>query len=179
MNCQKACKKCDEGRPCTRCIKYGLADTCVDSTRKIRKKGVKRGPYKRRPPPTQIGSASASTTPTLSHAVLGGPTGPAGYMSEPVTALNSPTQSHMLPFTSSAMSHLSGQIDFGYDAGQGSSNGGGGYPFQSSRMENNYAPPYTTSYSGPGLYSSPYGMTSGHQNGGSTGNNNAPSNNLP
>ncbi|ORX94198.1 hypothetical protein K493DRAFT_352709 [Basidiobolus meristosporus CBS 931.73] len=48
VNCQKACKKCDEGRPCSRCIKYGLTDTCVDSPRKARKKGVKRGPYKRR-----------------------------------------------------------------------------------------------------------------------------------
>ncbi|KAG0041466.1 hypothetical protein BGZ83_001765, partial [Gryganskiella cystojenkinii] len=176
-NCQKACKKCDEGRPCTRCIKYGLTDTCVDSTRKVRKKGVKRGPYKRRPPPTQIGSASASTTPTLSHAVLatGAGAGPAGYMSEPVTALSSPTQSHMLPFTtsssSSGMGHLSGQLDFGYDTSGGhgsSSNGGaGGYAsFQSSRMENTYTPAYTTSYSGPGLYAS-YGMTSsngGHQN---------------
>ncbi|KAK9766253.1 hypothetical protein K7432_004796 [Basidiobolus ranarum] len=48
VNCQKACKKCDEGRPCSRCIKYGLTDTCADSPRKARKKGVKRGPYKRR-----------------------------------------------------------------------------------------------------------------------------------
>lgn len=48
INCQKACKKCDEGRPCTRCIKYGLTDTCIDSMRKERKRGIKRGPYKRR-----------------------------------------------------------------------------------------------------------------------------------
>lgn len=47
-NCQKACKKCDEARPCPRCVKYGISDTCVNSTRKERKKGVKRGPYKRR-----------------------------------------------------------------------------------------------------------------------------------
>lgn len=47
-NCQKACKKCDEARPCPRCVKYGIATTCVNSTRKERKKGVKRGPYKRR-----------------------------------------------------------------------------------------------------------------------------------
>ncbi|RUS12897.1 hypothetical protein BC938DRAFT_478309, partial [Jimgerdemannia flammicorona] len=61
-NCQKACKKCDEGRPCQRCIKYGLTDTCIDSTRKERKKGIKRGPYKRR---QQSGSANGNTTPTL------------------------------------------------------------------------------------------------------------------
>jgi len=47
-NCQKACKKCDEARPCPRCVKYGITETCVNSTRKERKKGVKRGPYKRR-----------------------------------------------------------------------------------------------------------------------------------
>ncbi|PVU92996.1 hypothetical protein BB561_003501 [Smittium simulii] len=48
VNCQKACKKCDESRPCQRCIKYNLADSCVDSVRKERKSGIKRGPYKRR-----------------------------------------------------------------------------------------------------------------------------------
>ncbi|CEI97020.1 hypothetical protein RMCBS344292_11163 [Rhizopus microsporus] len=47
-NCQKACKKCDDARPCPRCIKYGIADTCVNSVRKERKKGIKRGPYRRR-----------------------------------------------------------------------------------------------------------------------------------
>ncbi|KAK9764506.1 hypothetical protein K7432_007925 [Basidiobolus ranarum] len=45
VNCQKACKKCDEGRPCQRCIKYGLGDTCRDSVRKERRKGERRGPY--------------------------------------------------------------------------------------------------------------------------------------
>lgn len=47
-NCQKACKKCDDARPCSRCIKYNMTDTCVNSTRKERVKGLKRGPYKRR-----------------------------------------------------------------------------------------------------------------------------------
>ncbi|KAF8136132.1 hypothetical protein EV363DRAFT_1395276 [Boletus edulis] len=47
-NCQKACKKCDDARPCLRCVKYGIAEECVDSQRKERKKGVKRGPYKKR-----------------------------------------------------------------------------------------------------------------------------------
>ncbi|KAF5365673.1 hypothetical protein D9758_003146 [Tetrapyrgos nigripes] len=47
-NCQKACKKCDEARPCLRCVKYGHPDQCVDSQRKERKKGVKRGKYKKR-----------------------------------------------------------------------------------------------------------------------------------
>ncbi|KAJ3517798.1 hypothetical protein NLJ89_g280 [Agrocybe chaxingu] len=47
-NCQKACKKCDDARPCLRCVKYGVSEECVDSQRKERKKGIKRGPYKKR-----------------------------------------------------------------------------------------------------------------------------------
>ncbi|WVN87412.1 uncharacterized protein L203_102591 [Cryptococcus depauperatus CBS 7841] len=46
-HCQKACKKCSNTRPCERCVKYGMND-CIDSTRKPRKTGIKRGPYKRR-----------------------------------------------------------------------------------------------------------------------------------
>ncbi|KAI0287494.1 hypothetical protein BC826DRAFT_1044161 [Russula brevipes] len=47
-NCASACKRCDEARPCQRCQKYGLAESCVDGVRKARKVGVKRGPYKRK-----------------------------------------------------------------------------------------------------------------------------------
>ncbi|KAJ4490261.1 hypothetical protein J3R30DRAFT_3420331 [Lentinula aciculospora] len=47
-NCAAACKRCDEARPCERCKKYGIADTCIDGQRKERKKGIKRGPYKRK-----------------------------------------------------------------------------------------------------------------------------------
>lgn len=47
-NCQKACKKCDNGRPCPRCVKYGLQESCSDSVRKERRRGVKRGPYKKK-----------------------------------------------------------------------------------------------------------------------------------
>jgi len=47
-NCQKACKKCDDARPCLRCVKYGVAEECIDSQRKERQKGIKRGPYKKR-----------------------------------------------------------------------------------------------------------------------------------
>ncbi|KAG8717589.1 hypothetical protein FRC09_014036 [Ceratobasidium sp. 395] len=60
--CQRACKRCDVGRPCERCIKYGMQESCRDSQRKERKKGVKRGPYKKRdgesalpvPPPRSV-----------------------------------------------------------------------------------------------------------------------------
>ncbi|CAG8539479.1 3154_t:CDS:10 [Diversispora eburnea] len=37
-----ACKKCDDGRPCQRCIRYELTETCRNSIRKERKKGIKR-----------------------------------------------------------------------------------------------------------------------------------------
>ncbi|TFY52412.1 hypothetical protein EVG20_g10560 [Dentipellis fragilis] len=47
-NCAAACKRCDEARPCERCLKYGIADSCMDGVRKERKKGIKRGPYKRK-----------------------------------------------------------------------------------------------------------------------------------
>jgi hypothetical protein len=47
-NCQKACKKCDASRPCLRCVHYGVEETCADSERRGRRKGVKRGPYKKR-----------------------------------------------------------------------------------------------------------------------------------
>ncbi|KAF7725537.1 hypothetical protein EC973_009567 [Apophysomyces ossiformis] len=68
VNCQKACKKCDDGRPCQRCIKYGLTDTCVNSVRKERKKGIKRGPYKRRNQGdgNQSETSSTPTTPVPS-----------------------------------------------------------------------------------------------------------------
>ncbi|KAJ7684808.1 hypothetical protein DFH06DRAFT_19806 [Mycena polygramma] len=47
--CQKACKKCDQARPCLRCVKYGFGpEECMDSQRKERKKGAKRGPYRKR-----------------------------------------------------------------------------------------------------------------------------------
>ncbi|KAI8082005.1 uncharacterized protein B0P05DRAFT_538984 [Gilbertella persicaria] len=47
VNCQKVCKKCDDGRPCQRCIKYNITDTCRNSARKERRKGIKRGSYGR------------------------------------------------------------------------------------------------------------------------------------
>ncbi|KAG5341992.1 hypothetical protein J132_10348 [Termitomyces sp. J132] len=60
-NCQKACKKCDDARPCLRCVKYGVSEECIDSQRKERKKGIKRGPYKKRD-----GKGSSSERPDVS-----------------------------------------------------------------------------------------------------------------
>ncbi|TFK48937.1 hypothetical protein OE88DRAFT_444506 [Heliocybe sulcata] len=65
-NCAAACKRCDENRPCDRCQKYGIADTCVDGTRKERKKGVKRGPYKRKRKPEESGMDPGSAPPPIS-----------------------------------------------------------------------------------------------------------------
>jgi hypothetical protein len=36
VNCKKSCKKCDDERPCQRCIRLNIAETCKDSTRKGR-----------------------------------------------------------------------------------------------------------------------------------------------
>ena len=48
VNCQRACKKCDDCRPCQRCVRYHLEESCQNSARRERKRGVRRGPYKRR-----------------------------------------------------------------------------------------------------------------------------------
>ncbi|KZT07039.1 uncharacterized protein LAESUDRAFT_725384 [Laetiporus sulphureus 93-53] len=64
-NCASACKRCDEARPCERCRKYNIADSCVDGVRKERKKGIKRGPYKRknRNPGTEQAAGGYSSPP--------------------------------------------------------------------------------------------------------------------
>ncbi|KAJ3146819.1 hypothetical protein HDU86_008377 [Geranomyces michiganensis] len=46
---------CDEFRPCTRCTKFNLGDSCRDSERKERTKGFKRGSYKRTSSTTSSG----------------------------------------------------------------------------------------------------------------------------
>ncbi|KAI0720069.1 hypothetical protein C8T65DRAFT_24499 [Cerioporus squamosus] len=40
-NCRMANKKCDEGRPCGRCMKLGMHDSCVSAKRKQRSRRVK------------------------------------------------------------------------------------------------------------------------------------------
>jgi len=83
-HCQKACKKCDDARPCLRCVKYGISEECVDSQRKERKKGIKRGPYKKRDGKYRAGSGVAHPdVPPLGVHIPGdgGPPGP--YMPMP------------------------------------------------------------------------------------------------
>ena len=35
--CAKACKKCDDQRPCSRCLRFGVAEQCHDSPRRRRR----------------------------------------------------------------------------------------------------------------------------------------------
>ncbi|KAJ3102472.1 hypothetical protein HDU97_000554 [Phlyctochytrium planicorne] len=63
-HCKKACKKCDDQRPCSRCIRLNLGP-CCDAPRKERRKGFKRGPYnKRKDGVKHGGSGSGSESPT-------------------------------------------------------------------------------------------------------------------
>jgi len=73
---------------------------------------------------------------------------------------------------------MSGPLDFGY--GNAGSSTSYSFQTQAQRMDNsssnnNYAPTYTTSYSGSSLYANPYGM-SDNGNIGNTGNG---TNNMP
>ena len=47
VHCRKACKKCEEQRPCQRCVRLNMADSCVSHVRKPRERGMKRGPYRK------------------------------------------------------------------------------------------------------------------------------------
>ncbi|KAI0670680.1 hypothetical protein C8Q78DRAFT_1070217 [Trametes maxima] len=81
-NCQKACKKCDDARPCLRCVKYGIAEECVDSQRKERQKGIKRGPYKKRDGKSEKSPVSLSLTkrPQPPTSTSSSPTPPMPYV---------------------------------------------------------------------------------------------------
>ncbi|KAF5357892.1 hypothetical protein D9756_001786 [Leucocoprinus leucothites] len=86
-NCQKACKKCDDARPCLRCVKYGVGEECVDSQRKQRKKGIKRGPYKKRDGRGRAVRALDSPGPLNAHvspASLTPAANPPGYLPVPL-----------------------------------------------------------------------------------------------
>ncbi|KAI0262948.1 hypothetical protein BC834DRAFT_1043205 [Gloeopeniophorella convolvens] len=72
-NCQKACKKCDDARPCLRCVKYGIGEECVDSQRKERKKGIKRGPYKKRDGKSRATSANEAQLDPVAPPHMGTP----------------------------------------------------------------------------------------------------------
>ncbi|KAJ8078403.1 hypothetical protein PM082_012685 [Marasmius tenuissimus] len=63
-NCQRACKKCDEARPCLRCVKYSVPHACVDAKRKARRKGIKRGPYKKHKEKNRSMNEESGESPT-------------------------------------------------------------------------------------------------------------------
>ncbi|KAJ1900786.1 hypothetical protein LPJ66_001245 [Kickxella alabastrina] len=92
VNCQRACKKCDSGRPCLRCVKYNLQESCVDSKRKPRKKGIKRGPYKKRKKNVDDDAAAAAAAsgvvlrPTATAAAAASSMMASQYQSAPETA---------------------------------------------------------------------------------------------
>ncbi|KAJ3414878.1 hypothetical protein HDV05_005942 [Chytridiales sp. JEL 0842] len=66
QHCKRACKKCDEQRPCGRCARLGLPD-CNDAPRKERKKGFKRGPYKKQSGNKRNGSPNNSDGAEYGH----------------------------------------------------------------------------------------------------------------
>jgi hypothetical protein len=49
-------------RPCARCVRLGLTDSCVDAPRKTRKKSImmKRSPYERNPEEMADSAAAAA-----------------------------------------------------------------------------------------------------------------------
>lgn len=100
-NCQKACKKCDDARPCLRCVKYGISEECVDSQRKERKKGVKRGPYKKRDGKDRAGN-NAETTEAQEHPPMHPPQGMPPATSTP-----------MPPYMAASMAYPPGAAFYG------------------------------------------------------------------
>ncbi|VDC01557.1 unnamed protein product [Peniophora sp. CBMAI 1063] len=106
-NCAAACKKCEEARPCDRCVKYNIADTCVSAVRKERKKGVKRGPYKKKekdatePKATETGSPTQSAAPVRSGSPAPASNGevhsPSKYSPPPAFSSGVPPSPHYFP----------------------------------------------------------------------------------
>ncbi|RKO98488.1 hypothetical protein CXG81DRAFT_21286 [Caulochytrium protostelioides] len=109
VNCQKACKKCDDLRPCTRCQRYGLEGSCVDSVRKKRKKpsttpGAGDGAMTLSANPS-VASSAASTPPrgiaphpgaplTATKATAAGKTGRKTSQSRPISGATTPSHAH-------------------------------------------------------------------------------------
>ncbi|EIW78287.1 hypothetical protein CONPUDRAFT_138628 [Coniophora puteana RWD-64-598 SS2] len=92
-NCASACKRCDEGRPCERCIKYGMADSCIDGIRKERQKGIKRGPYKRKNKNASPEDTSHMSNPDWqANGSSASPTTPAGAPMHPMSHFPPPPE---------------------------------------------------------------------------------------
>ncbi|KAI9229180.1 MAG: hypothetical protein DHS80DRAFT_22660 [Piptocephalis tieghemiana] len=63
VNCHNVSKKCEDARPCARCIKKGLENECVDFEKKKRQSGIRRGPYRKDRKVLSSSSSSASSMP--------------------------------------------------------------------------------------------------------------------
>ncbi|GAN01099.1 hypothetical protein MAM1_0004d00530 [Mucor ambiguus] len=143
VNCQKACKKCDVGRPCQRCIKYGLTETCVNSVRKERKKGVKRGPYKKRnknvtDSVTSSGASTPMSAPVVNANLYTPPTQTNGA-SVPATSstTTTPTTSNTMPIHYQPFQTAQAYDPYGY-------NGSSAMMPQAYMVPNNLAQMYPT-----------------------------------
>lgn len=72
-NCRSAGKRCDSGRPCLRCVKKGLEDSCKDA------------PNRRRKPVRGSQQRGAEPTPSVEHPQMAGTSGsaePTAHQSE-------------------------------------------------------------------------------------------------
>ncbi|KAF8652684.1 hypothetical protein AX16_004189 [Volvariella volvacea WC 439] len=99
--CQKACKKCDDARPCLRCVKYGISEECVDSKRKERKKGLKRGPYKKRDGKVRAATVTPSEPDFAApQAVVPTPLTPTHSTADPFMGSYIVQNNHAIPFYS-------------------------------------------------------------------------------
>ncbi|KAJ8496694.1 hypothetical protein ONZ51_g963 [Trametes cubensis] len=65
-NCRRVSKRCDEGRPCTRCLSHGLADTCANASPKPRRRALRHA---------AATVAAAAGSPAHSVSTLGGAEG--------------------------------------------------------------------------------------------------------
>ncbi|KAJ3239183.1 hypothetical protein HDU78_003026 [Chytriomyces hyalinus] len=48
VHCKRSNKKCEDVRPCLRCVQTGMEDSCEDAPRKMRHGQRRRGPYRRK-----------------------------------------------------------------------------------------------------------------------------------
>ncbi|KAK1921510.1 hypothetical protein DB88DRAFT_442679 [Papiliotrema laurentii] len=90
LTCQKSHLTCDEQRPCTRCMKKGIGDQCVEGVRKKAKyllEGDERGEC-RSTAPSEPTSATNPTQPLAPHL------SPHLASQQPLQALQSQTLSH-------------------------------------------------------------------------------------
>lgn len=95
VNCRKACKKCEEQRPCQRCVRLGIQSSCVDYQRKPREKGIKRGPYRFR----KVLVNSISREPSF------------GGIRDPVSSINAPSIANSLSGGASTSVNVGFDID--------------------------------------------------------------------